>query len=223
MKKQNEKIEPSETKLHLLDAGVKLMRVKGYNATTVDDICSEAGVTKGGFFHYFKGKEEMAKAALARFHEGKDQSIQDAPFAKLADPLDRVYGRLDYIKESVGGKSRLTQGCLIGVFAQELSFTHPELRSQCQDLFLRIAKDFEKDLAEAKAMYAPAAKFSPKRVALLYVSIFQGSSMMAKASETNTVLLDNIEEFRGYLQTLLEQAGRQEEMESSDRFATAKN
>ncbi len=182
MKTRSEKNELSETKGNLLDAGVKLMRAKGYNATTVDDICAEAGVTKGGFFHYFASKEEMAKAALTRFQEAKDQGFQDAPFAKLADPLERVYGRLDYIKESVGGKSRLTQGCLIGVFAQELSFTHPELRSQCQDLFLRIAKDFEIDLAEAKARYAPEAKFSPKRVALLYVSIFQGSSMMAKAS-----------------------------------------
>src|SRR5271154_348217 len=83
-----------ETKRKLVDAGVKLMRAQGFNATTVDEICSAAGVTKGGFFHYFKSKEEIAKSAVTRFSEGKAKDFQDAPFRKLADPLDRVFGRL---------------------------------------------------------------------------------------------------------------------------------
>ena len=197
--------ELPETKRKLVDAGVNLMRARGFNATTVDDICAEAGVTKGGFFHYFKSKEELAKAAVVRFSDRKSEVEDEAAFRKLADPLARVYGRMDFIKESVGGTKRLTKGCLIGMFAQEVSFTHPELRSVCQTALLRMAQDFEKDLAEAKAAYVPKAKFDPMRLAVMFVSVFQGSSMLAKASETNAVLLDNIEEFRRYLQTLFNQ------------------
>src|SRR5271167_651780 len=91
----NQTTELPETKRKLVDAGVGLMRKQGFNATTVDDICSAAGVTKGGFFHYFKSKEDIAKAAMARFRDGKRQDFDNAPFRKLADPLDRVYGRLD--------------------------------------------------------------------------------------------------------------------------------
>jgi TetR/AcrR family transcriptional repressor of nem operon len=178
------------------------MRARGFNATTVDNICSEAAVTKGGFFHYFKSKEDIAKAAVLRFREGKHRDFQDAPFRKLADPLDRVFGRLDFVKESTGGATRATQGCLIGMFAQELSFTHPEFRSACQDSFLRMAQDFEEDIAEAKSVHAAKAEFDPKNVAMLYVSIVQGSLMLAKASETNAVLHENIEQFRRYLQSL---------------------
>src|SRR6267154_897877 len=144
-----------ETKRKLVDAGVALMRQRGFSATTVDDICAEAGVTKGGFFHYFKSKDDLASAALVRFHELKAKHYADAPFRKLADPLDRVFGRLDFAKEASGGAKGLTKGCLMGMFAQELSFTHPELRSLCQDKLARIAKDFATDLAEAKALYAP--------------------------------------------------------------------
>jgi TetR/AcrR family transcriptional repressor of nem operon len=50
-----------ETKRKLVDAGVALMRQRGFSATTVDDICAEAGVTKGGFFHYFKSKEDWPR------------------------------------------------------------------------------------------------------------------------------------------------------------------
>src|SRR5277367_2784206 len=155
-----------ETKRKLVDAGVKLMRAQGFNATTVDDICSAAGVTKGGFFHYFKSKEDIAQAAVLRFREGKAQDFHDAPFRKLADPLDRVYGRLDFVKESTGGSKHLTKGCLIGMFAQELSFTNPELRGACRDSFARMAGDFEKDLADAKSIHAPKADFDPKNVAM---------------------------------------------------------
>ncbi len=194
--------ELPETKRKLVDAGVTLMRARGYNATTVDEICSNAGVTKGGFFHYFKSKDELAKAALARFYEGKAQDFADAPFRKLVDPLDRVFGRLDYVKKSIGGPAQLTKGCLIGVFAQELSFTNPELRSACQEALLRTANDLEKDLVEAKALYAPTADFNPKKVSLFYVSFIQGGLLVAKAAESNAVLMDNIENFRSYLQSL---------------------
>lgn len=198
----------SQTKRQLVEAAVDLMRLKGYSATTVDDICQEAEVTKGAFFHYFKSKEDIAKAALTYFSDNRVADSNDAPYRALPDPLQRVYGRLDYIKESVGGAKRLTKGCLIGTFAQELSFTNPALREACQAMFLRMAADFEKDIAAAKALYAANADFDSKSLAQLYVSIFQGSSMMAKASESNAVLLANIEQFRRYLQTLFGQANR---------------
>lgn len=202
MTTKSNSLEPSETKAKLLDAGVKLMRTNGYNATTVDDICAEAGVTKGGFFHYFKSKEEIAKAAVERFGYDKGQELHDAPFRQLADPLDRVYGRLDFIKESVGGLSHSTRGCLIGLFAQELAFTHPELRSVCNDMFMRIAADFTRDLAAAKALYTPDASFEPAKIAWFFAAIFQGSSLLAKAAESNEVLMENIEQFRAYLHIL---------------------
>jgi TetR/AcrR family transcriptional repressor of nem operon len=204
----NQASELPETKRKLLDAGVSLMRQQGYNATTVDDICSAAGVTKGGFFHYFKSKEEVAKAAVERFREVKAQNFQEAAFRKLTDPLARVYGRLDFAKESTGDSKHLTKGCLLGMFAQELSFTHPELRSVCQESFVRMANDFEKDLVEAKSLHAPKADFDPKNVAMLYVTIIQGSLMLAKAAETNSVLHENIEQFRRYLQGLFGQSSK---------------
>lgn len=199
--------ELSGTKRKLVDAGVKLMRARGYNATTVDDICADAGVTKGGFFHYFKSKDDVARAALAHFHECKVQDYEAAPFRKLADPLDRVFGRLDYVKESVGGKGHVTKGCLIGVFAQELAFTNPEIRDVCGDFFARIVRDFSQDLAEAKAAHAPDAKFDPKAVAQFYLAVVQGSLMLAKIAGHNEVLRSNVEQFRSHLKFLFSPAG----------------
>jgi TetR/AcrR family transcriptional regulator, transcriptional repressor for nem operon len=191
-----------ETKRKLVNAGVKLMRARGYNATTVDEICADAGVTKGGFFHYFKSKDDIARTALTHFYEDRMKTYKDAPFRKLADPLDRVFGRLDFVKTSVGGDHHVTKGCLIGMFAQELAVTNPEIGSVCQNFFSRMVRDFSHDLAEAKAAHAPNAGLEPEALARSYLAIVQGSLMLAKIAGNNDVLHENIEQFRRYLKLL---------------------
>jgi TetR/AcrR family transcriptional regulator, transcriptional repressor for nem operon len=209
MSKRTTSLELPETKRKLVDAGVDLMRARGYNATTVDDICAAAGVTKGGFFHYFKSKDDIAQAALTYFYEGRVHEYETAPFRKLADPLDRVFGRLNYVKEYLdgAGTGRSTKGCLIGMFAQELASTNPGIRDVCQGFFTRMVRDFSNDLAEAKAAHAPNAKFDPKSVAQFYLAIVQGSLMLAKSAGGNDILRDNIEQFRDHLKCLFGQAG----------------
>ncbi|HEV2691589.1 MAG TPA: TetR/AcrR family transcriptional regulator [Verrucomicrobiae bacterium] len=194
--------EVPETKRKLVEAGVTLMRKQGFNATTVDDICSAAGVTKGSFFHYFKTKQEVANVAVASFREAKIRDFANAPFRKLADPLDRVFGRLDFAGAAAAGNDGVTKGCLIGMFAQELASTNQELREACLSVFLSTAGDLEKDLAEAKATRSPVVDFDPKKVSLFYVSMVQGGLMIAKAGENNAILYDNLEQFRAYVQAL---------------------
>ena len=194
-----------ETKRKLVDAGVNLMRSRGFNGTSLDNICGAAQVTKGGFFHYFKSKEEIAQAALAQFSQAKASALQSAPFRKLADPLDRVLGRLDFLEKSLTS-SPSPKGCLIGMFAQELSFTNAKLRNACHESFSRMGRDLETDLAAAKTLHNPKAAFSPKSVAAFYVAILQGSLIMAKTEESNAVIMANLEHFRHYLEGLFPKA-----------------
>ena len=53
-----------KTKDKLIEAALRLMLAKGYPATTVDEICASAGVSKGSFYHFFATKEELALAAV---------------------------------------------------------------------------------------------------------------------------------------------------------------
>lgn len=49
-------------KTKILDAAPPVIRAKGYAATTVDDLCEAAGVTKGAFFHHFRSKDKLGVA-----------------------------------------------------------------------------------------------------------------------------------------------------------------
>src|SRR5882724_12130501 len=84
------------SKTKLLDAALTVIRTKGYSATTVDDICHAAGVTKGSFFHHFKSKDELALAAAEHFSEMADGLFAQAPYHAAIDPAARVLGYIDF-------------------------------------------------------------------------------------------------------------------------------
>jgi AcrR family transcriptional regulator len=48
-----------ETRSHILDAAGELFAARGYDATSVADICAQAGVTKGAFYHHFASKQAV--------------------------------------------------------------------------------------------------------------------------------------------------------------------
>src|SRR5205085_1138241 len=49
----------------ILDAASRLFRERGFEAVTVSEIMKAAGLTHGGFYGYFKSKDELMAEALA--------------------------------------------------------------------------------------------------------------------------------------------------------------
>ena len=80
----------------LLDAALTLVRKHGWTATSVDQICAAAGVTKGAFFHHFATKEELGVAAAQRWSEVTGPVFANADYQQLTDPLERIFGYLDF-------------------------------------------------------------------------------------------------------------------------------
>lgn len=48
----------------ILEAASRLFRERGYDAVTVADVMSAAGLTHGGFYGYFKSKDELIAQTL---------------------------------------------------------------------------------------------------------------------------------------------------------------
>src|SRR6202050_212157 len=114
----------------LLDAAVSVIRRKGYAATSVDELCASAGVTKGGFFHHFPSKDSLAVAAANYWQESSDTLFAAAPYHRFDDPLDRVLGYLDFRRAMLRGDVA-EFSCLAGTLVQEAYQTHPDIRLAC--------------------------------------------------------------------------------------------
>ena len=78
----------TNTKRKLIDAAHTLIWANSYTQVSVDDICREAGVRKGSFYHFFPSKSDLAAAALEDcWHECKDEL--DAFFAVKRDAKEQ--------------------------------------------------------------------------------------------------------------------------------------
>ena len=175
------------------------MLAKGFVASTVDEICTAAAVTKGSFFHYFKSKEELGKVLLERFAARQHGRFQDA-CAAIEDPLERVFCLIDCAIS--GCQSPEMKGCLVGTFAQEISETHPELREVCQCSFESFATSVSDDLVRAKEMHAPKATFDAEGLGNYFLSVIQGSMLVHKTTGDRAAMVANLTHLKGYLSLL---------------------
>ena len=94
--------ERGNARTRLLEAARDIIRQKGFAATSVDDLCQSAGVTKGAFFYHFKTKDALGVAAANYWAETTSMLFAAAPYHEPKDPLDRVLAYLDFRKAIIG-------------------------------------------------------------------------------------------------------------------------
>jgi TetR/AcrR family transcriptional repressor of nem operon len=187
----------------LLDAAQCLMLAKGFPATTVDEICETAGLTKGSFFHYFESKDHLGKAVLERYALQGLGRLASAPFRLQSDPLERIVASIDFWIDRMTDPTTEC-GCLLGNFAQELSDTHPEIRAQCAKFFAQWTTMLKQDFDEARAIYRPRARIDTHGLAEHYVAVIEGALLLAKATRDRKVFERNLTHLKSYLQSVFE-------------------
>lgn len=191
-----------DARTRFLDAALRVIRTKGYEATTIDDLCRATGLTKGSFFHHFASKEEFGIAAAAHFAGMAASIFGNAPYRTLPDPLDRVLGYIDFRAELLMEGELPVITCLLGTVVQECYATHPALREACERHIAEHAEMVAADIAEAKARYAPDAPWSPASLAYHTQAVLQGAFILAKAANDPAVAVESLRHLRRYVELL---------------------
>jgi len=83
------RMAPNERRSHILDAAQKLFFARGWDDVTIADVLSEAGISKGGFYHHFAAKEDLLDGVVQRFTNEALASAQAARDATSGDALKR--------------------------------------------------------------------------------------------------------------------------------------
>jgi TetR/AcrR family transcriptional repressor of nem operon len=191
----------SSAKTKILDAALRVIRAKGYAATTVDDLCAASDVTKGAFFHHFKSKDDLAVAAAEHWSKVTGELFEAAPYHAHADPLERVLGYLDFRKQLLTGDvAEFT--CLVGTMVQETFGTSPAIRVACEASISEHAAKIETDIAEAMRQRGLRAGWTAKSLALHSQAVLQGAFILAKAKDDAKIASASIDHLRRYIEYL---------------------
>ncbi len=79
------------TKGKIIVAAWKLFYEQGYDDTTVEEIIEESGTSKGSFYHYFDGKDELLSSLSYLFDEKYEELMQ------VMDPDMNAFDKLIYL------------------------------------------------------------------------------------------------------------------------------
>jgi TetR/AcrR family transcriptional repressor of nem operon len=171
--------EPRNARDRLLEAAVRLVRTNGFAATSVDQLCVAAGVTKGAFFHHFASKEALGVAAAIYWSECTGAFFADAPFHHYPDPVDRVLGYIDLRIALIGGP---VEGfsCVAGTMVQEAFRTSAAIRIACEASITGNAKALETDIAEAMQQTGVTGT-TAESLSMHVQAVIQGAFVVAKA------------------------------------------
>ena len=188
----------------LLDAALSVIRAKGYSATSVDDLCVAAGVTKGAFFHHFRSKEALAVAAADHWSETTGGLFASAAYHRQTDPLDRVLGYVDFRRSLIAGEvCEFT--CLVGTMVQEAYDAHPDIAAACGRSIFGHARTLEADIAEAMERRGMAGGgWTAAGLARHTQAVLQGAFILAKAGGGPDVAVEQIDHLKRYITLLFE-------------------
>ncbi len=168
----------------LLDAMRRLALAKGFPATSVDEICERAGVSKGSFYHHFSSKNELGVAALEAYFGDVVAAFTQGPWTEVEDPVVRLAAFMSHAGEVCVGPV-MANGCLIGSFALDLAESWPEVRASLSTMFAAV-RDFVAGVVAAAADHRgraiDSAAFGDQ-----FITVIEGSIVLAKARADPTV------------------------------------
>jgi TetR/AcrR family transcriptional repressor of nem operon len=187
------------TREAVLEAATRLMHVRGYQNTSLDDVLRESGVGKGNFYHHFRSKEDLGYAILdqiiALFLEKTLEpcfSGADVPrLAQIRCFLDRV---LDAQRQR-----KCVGGCAMGNLASELSDVHEGFRARLASVFTAWRERLTVVLREAQARGEVVEACDPESVGHLLVAALEGSILLSKVSKDIAVMEQCVIELKRYL------------------------
>lgn len=194
---------PPSARDRLIGAAIRIVREKGFGATSVDDLARAAGVTKGGFFHHFASKAALGVAAAAAWRDHAASLFDNADYRHDPDPVARVLGYIAHRASLIDGPPA-EFSCLAGTMVQEVHATSPVLRDAARDAIFGHADSLAADFDAALAACAVTGT-SGTSLARHVQAVLQGGFIMAKAANDPEPAREAVAHLQRYLMLLFNQ------------------
>jgi TetR/AcrR family transcriptional repressor of nem operon len=179
----------SDAKARLIGAAMELIYARGYSAVGVQEICAQAGVNKGSFYHFFPSKQALVLTVIDAYAQYVQQMWEEAMLA-VPSPRERMLRVFEIAYEAhrtlvdACGQMR---GCPIGNLALELSNQDEMIRQKLWGVFRAWVDMVERMLREATA----SGELHVRDIDITAQSIiayFEGVLLLAKAQNDPLVV-----------------------------------
>ncbi|MDQ6674219.1 MAG: TetR/AcrR family transcriptional regulator [Chloroflexota bacterium] len=175
----------SSARTRLVACAGRRIHASSYAAASVEDLCVDAGVQKGSFYHFFPSKHDLALAAIDDHWARAVTTILEPAFAPDIEPLERITRFFHTI--ATRQRARVVLGCPFGNLAAELGSQDKVIRARIRQVFDGYQMYFERALRDAEATGSLRGVDVPSAARAL-VAYFQGALLLAKTSNDASVI-----------------------------------
>jgi len=179
-----------ETKSRIIQAARTLFSTHGCQNTTIVDIITASGITKGGFYHYFKSKEDLCTTLISQLRNDYQELLDS--IAPDTQPIEVLRGLLLKIAE-LNASGEWVNCRLILRLTSEAHQYKPELRDEIQDFWRWYSGALEVLISRCRAAGQIKTDVSPKLQTRLVLTIMTGSIMLDEIGVPGPPLADMAE------------------------------
>ena len=190
------------TREHVLDIAEDLILQRGYSGTSIDEIISKSGLTKGGFFYHFDGKADLARHLMLRYLD-RDITffveLSERARSLVEEPLQQFLLFLKLLAEAMADLPDTHPGCLIASFTYEAHQFDEQVKVLNAEALLTWRKLFLGHLEVIAEKYPPRTDQPLQDLADMLSSILEGGIIMSKVLEDGQALPSQLLQYRNYI------------------------
>lgn len=168
----------------IVAAAARLFWVRGFSATSIAEIASEADVPQGNMFYYFRSKAELALAVADVFLDETQSLITEAEAAS-PDPRERIRFLLQRLAQS--NRSRVDNGCPISAAVRDFRRAAPDASVRAGQSFELLVSFIARELQKT----GPRPSIAMARARAVVIE-WQGGIALAHAFNDMTVLSESL-------------------------------
>ena len=165
--------EQISTRDKLVQNASRIMELKGYFGTGVNEILKESNIPKGSLYHHFPGgKNELLKEAVIYSGKRQMRTYSEAMRNKktVVEGLKSVIDCI--IKEFE--ETNYQYSCPIGAIAIESATANETIKAACMQVYEKMEKAFE-------AYLTLHGVEDSSSMAMFVINLIEGASIIAKA------------------------------------------
>lgn len=174
---------PSDARQRLIEATRSVLFAHSYEAVSVDELCSAAGVNKSSFYHFFVSKQELVLAAIDSQWQWFEQTSLAPTFSQHLLPHEQILRFFDLVLERQQDQKLADgymHGCPAGNLTLEMSTRDELIRARVEQFFRAWLRYFERMLDEAKKQGSVPASLDSTSTAQALLAYFEGVMLLAK-------------------------------------------
>ena len=192
----------AQTREHILATAERLILQRGYSGTSIEEIIGEAGITKGGFFYHFDGKNDLARHLMLRYLENDGRffcDLSERAQSLTEDPLQQFLLFLKLMAEALDDMPGSHPGCLVASFTYEARQFDQEIRDLNTQGVLSWRELFMQHLERIAEKYPMKIERPLEELADLLTTVIEGGIVMSKVLDSGEILPNQLLQYRNYI------------------------